>query len=272
MLQQFSSADERGRLARLFADIASRAGAAAMEVYATEFEARRKADSSLVSDADDRAEEIILARLASDLPGIPVLAEETASREGVAAQMADTFLLVDPIDGTREFVKRTGDFTVNIALIHRSRPLAGAVFAPARNVMFTGATTALVYPDFFPGADISTVAGETIGTRAYPPEGLTAVTSASHLDADTQAFLTRTPVAGRTEIGSSLKFCLLAQGQADVYPRWGTTMEWDTAAGQAVLEAAGGCVVSPDGQPLVYGKSADKYRNGAFIAWGRAPL
>lgn len=273
MLQAFSSADDRDRIARLFADIASAAGVAAMEVYATDFQSRRKADSSPVSDADERAEEIILARLAAELPGVPVLAEETASRDGVAAAIADTFLLVDPIDGTREFLKRTGEFTVNIALVQKGRPVAGAVFAPARNAMFTGGATALSFPDFAPGATVAgSAAGVRIRSRAYPAEGLTAVTSASHLDPDTLAFLKRHPIAARTGIGSSLKFCLLAQGLADVYPRWGTTMEWDTAAGQAVLEAAGGCVATPDGRTLTYGKSADGFRNSAFIAWGRAQL
>src|SRR5690606_11974529 len=124
---------ERDRLARLFGDIASEAGVAAMEVYATDFTSRLKADSSPVSDADERAEEIILSRLAQELPGVPVLAEETCAREGVTAEAADAFVLVDPIDGTREFLKRTGDFTVNIALIQKRRPVAGAVYAPARD-------------------------------------------------------------------------------------------------------------------------------------------
>lgn len=263
---------ERDRLARLFADIASEAGAAAMEVYATDFQMRSKADSTPVSDADERAEEIILARLAREMPGVPVLAEETASREGVAAQMADVFLLVDPIDGTKEFMKRSGDFTVNIALVEAKRPIAGCVYAPARGEMFLGGTSAWALRGFSAGSKLATAAASLITTRNYPPDGLIAVTSSSHLDAQTVAFLERLGVTKRTGIGSSLKFCLLASGEADVYPRWGPTMEWDTAAGHAVLQAAGGQVLQPDGQPFLYGDGANGYRNGPFIAWGRQPL
>lgn len=265
------SSSERDRIARLFAAIASDAGAAAMAVYATDFQMRAKADSSPVSDADERAEEIILARLASDLPGIPVLAEETASREGVAAQMADIFLLVDPIDGTKEFMKRSGDFTVNIALIDRKRPVAGCVYAPARSDMFLGGTTAWRVRHHAPGAALDPDRAETLRTRPYPAS-LVAVTSSSHLDPKTVAFLDKLGVTQQTGIGSSLKFCLVATGEADVYPRWGPTMEWDTAAGHAVLEAAGGRVLTPDGQPFLYGDGANGYRNGPFIAWGRDPL
>lgn len=262
---------ERDRLARLFADIASEAGAAAMEVYATDFQMRAKADSTPVSDADERAEEIILSRLARELAGIPVLAEETAAREGVAAQMADVFLLVDPIDGTREFMKRTGDFTVNIALVEARRPIAGCVYAPARSDMFTGGSVARSFSNIVAGSRVGSDEGRALRTRPYPADGLVAVTSASHLDPNTVAFLDRLKIDKRTGIGSSLKFCLIAEGKADVYPRWGTTMEWDTAAGQAVLEAAGGRVTTPEGTPFQYGKSGQGYRNGPFIAWGGEP-
>jgi 3'(2'), 5'-bisphosphate nucleotidase len=261
---------ERDQLARLFGQIASDAGVRVMEVYESDFETRTKADYSPVSDADERAEEIILARLAQDLPGVPVLAEERASREGVGDRIWDAFILVDPVDGTKEFIQRKGDFTVNIALICSGRPVAGAVFAPARREMYVGGATAELLEGFAPGAAMAP--GRKLVTRAYPSEGLTAITSASHLDDRTKAFLAERNIAGQTAIGSSLKFCWVAAGKADVYPRWGPTMEWDTAAGHAVLDGAGGSVIRPDGSPFVYGKGAEGFRNGPFIAWGREPV
>ncbi len=261
---------ERDQLARLFAGIASDAGVAVMDVYASDFETRTKADYSPVSDADERAEEIILARLEEALPGVPVLAEERAAREGLGARIADAFLLVDPVDGTKEFIQRKGDFTVNIALISAGQPVAGAVFAPARREMYFGGGEARAIDDFAPGAPVGE--GRILKTRPYPGDGLVAVTSSSHLDERTRAFLARHPIASQTGIGSSLKFCWLAAAKADVYPRWGPTMEWDTAAGHAVLAAAGGQVIKPDGAPFTYGKGAEGFRNGPFIAWGGAPL
>ena len=262
---------ERDRLAREFATIASEAGVAVMEVYGSDFTARTKADSSPVSDADERAEEIIIERLSIALPGVGVLAEETAGREGVGAARASTFLLVDPVDGTKEFLKRNGQFTVNIALVEAGQPLVGCVYAPARKDIYFGGAKAWTIAGFAAGQTLRATDGEVLRTRAYPASGLTAVTSSSHLDPETRAFLAKHRIAGSTAIGSSLKFCLIAAGQADVYPRWGPTMEWDTGAGQAVLQAAGGSVTRPDGSPFVYGKSAEGYLNGPFVAWGRAP-
>ncbi len=261
---------ERDSLARLFAQIASDAGVAVMEVYESDFETRTKADRSPVSDADERAEEIILARLESLLPDIPVLAEERAAREGVGAQIADAFLLVDPVDGTKEFVQRKGDFTVNIALVVAGAPVAGCVYAPARREMYFGGAEARLIEDFAPGAAVGE--GRLLQTRGYPDAGLAAVTSSSHLNEQTRKLLARLPIASQTAIGSSLKFCWVAAGKADVYPRWGPTMEWDTAAGHAVLQAAGGRVVQPDDAPFVYGKGAKGFANGPFVAWGREPL
>ncbi len=260
---------EREELAQLFGAIASEAGVRVMEVYNSDFEHRTKADYSPVSDADERAEEVILARLEAELPGVPVLAEERAAREGVGTQVWETFLLVDPVDGTKEFINRRGDFTVNIALICGGVPVAGAVYAPARQEMYVGGASAQLSEDFVPGAILR--AGRKLITRTYPDEGLTAITSSSHLDERTKAFLAERNIASQTGIGSSLKFCWVAAGKADVYPRWGPTMEWDTAAGHAVLAAAGGRMVKPDGQPFVYGKGADGFRNGPFIAWGGEP-
>jgi 3'(2'), 5'-bisphosphate nucleotidase len=261
---------EKDSLARLFAEIASDAGIAVMEVYESNFETRTKADYSPVSDADERAEEIILARLEKALPDIPVLAEERAAREGVGKQIADAFLLVDPVDGTKEFVRRKGDFTVNIALITGGAPVAGCVFAPARREMYFGGGKARLIESFAPGSKMSE--GRVLETRAYPDSGLVAVTSSSHLNDETRKLLARLPIASQTGIGSSLKFCWVAAGKADVYPRWGPTMEWDTAAGHAVLQAAGGRVLQPDGAPFVYGKGSKGFENGPFVAWGREAL
>lgn len=264
------TAKEREDLARLFAAIASDAGVKVMDVYNSDFEHRTKADYSPVSDADERAEEVILARLEEALPGVPVLAEERASRDGVGGNQWDAFLLVDPVDGTKEFINRRGDFTVNIALICHGVPIAGAVYAPARKEMYFGGAHAQLIEDFAPGETLRE--GRRLTTRAYPAEGLTAITSASHLDDQTKAFIAARNVTAQTAIGSSLKFCWVAAGKADVYPRFAPTMEWDTAAGQAVLIAAGGQVLRPDGAPFVYCKGAEGFRNGPFIAWGREPV
>ncbi|MEZ5939313.1 MAG: 3'(2'),5'-bisphosphate nucleotidase CysQ [Hyphomonadaceae bacterium] len=268
-----TSTMDADRIARIFAEIASTAGRVVMEVYATDFEARVKADQSPVSDADERAEEIILERLAKELPGVPVLAEEEAARSDETFTFKSEFILVDPVDGTREFLKRKPDFTVNIALANGDGIVAGCVYAPARKDLYVGGANAYLVEHLEPGAapEIET-RGQRIHTRAYPSEGLTAAVSSSHLDKDTEAFLSRIPVAARNGIGSSLKFCLIARGLADVYPRWGPTMEWDTGAGQAVLQAAGGRVLTPEGGPHIYGKRDKNFRNGPFIAWGRDPL
>ncbi|MEM8921347.1 MAG: 3'(2'),5'-bisphosphate nucleotidase CysQ [Pseudomonadota bacterium] len=260
--------DDRDAVASLFAFIASQAAIAVMDVYATEFETRFKDDKSPVSDADEHAEEIILEHLAKHLPGVPVLAEEAAARHGVAAQLGDTFILVDPVDGTKEFLKRTGEFTVNIALIENTRPVAGCVYAPAAEKLYYGGTHGVLARGFKPGEDPAAGRSEALRTRDYPKHGLVAVTSSSHLDDKTTAFLETLPISSRASAGSSLKFCLVAEGDADVYPRFGPTMEWDTAAGHAVLNAAGGQVLDPTGAAFSYNKHGAGFKNGAFIAWG----
>lgn len=264
------SPDERNQLARLFASIASDAGVVVMDVYNSEFETRTKADYSPVSDADERAEEIILARLEEALPGVPVLAEERAAREGLGEKVAESFLLVDPVDGTKEFVQRRGDFTVNIALICGGKPVAGCVYAPARREMYFAGADAHLIESFAPGEALRD--SRLLRTRAYPAEGLTAITSSSHLDERTKTFLAERKISSQMGIGSSLKFCWLAAGKADVYPRWGPTMEWDTAAGHAILNAAGGQMQKPDGTPFTYGNGAQGFRNGPFVAWGGEPV
>jgi 3'(2'), 5'-bisphosphate nucleotidase len=197
-----------------------------------------------------------------------VVAEEAVSAGGLP-EVPDEFVLVDPLDGTREFVNRNGDFTVNIALVRDGVPVAGAVYAPARDRMFVGGSTAGT-ATVRPGEDVGDLT--PMATRPYPPGGLVAVASASHLDDETKAFLERLQPARSRSAGSSLKFCLLAAGEADVYPRFGPTMEWDIAAGHAVLGAAGGQVLEPDGTPFRYGKVESGLRNGPFVAWGRDRL
>ena len=254
-------------IAEIFAELTVEAAIAVMCVYAGEIHARQKADSSMVCDADERAEAIILSGLRARLPHLPVVAEEAASR-GEKPCCGRAFILVDPVDGTREFLHRNGEFTINIALILDGIPRAGAVYAPALGRLWMAGTRAFAV-DVAPGAALPPLeARELIHARVNPHDGLVALASRSHADPQTEAFLARLPIAERRCAGSSLKFCVVAEGKADVYPRFGQTMEWDTAAGDAVLRAAGGSVVDERGIALRYGKSEHHYRNGPFVAWG----
>jgi 3'(2'), 5'-bisphosphate nucleotidase len=239
---------------------AREAGEAILEIYATDFDVARKSDASPVTLADAAAEQIILRHLAP--LGVPVIAEEQAETDGLPVSAPDRFWLVDPLDGTREFIKRNGEFTVNIALVEQGVAVLGVVLLPAKGVLYAASG---------PGsARRITSDGESrpIAARKCPAEGATAVYSRSHADADAmEAFFAAHRVANRIVAGSSLKFCLIAEGAADLYPRLGPTMEWDTAAAQAVLEAAGGRVETLDGAPFRYGKAG--FRNPGFVASGR---
>jgi 3'(2'), 5'-bisphosphate nucleotidase len=254
-------------LSLAFAELASAAGVVVMDVYATDFAVRQKADASPVSEADEAAEALLVPGVEKLLPGVPILAEEAVSRDGLV-EVGSEFVLIDPLDGTKEFVSRNGEFTVNIALVRDGVPVAGCVYAPALDRMYAGGMTARSGP-VSPGGSVGGLAPMT--TRSYPAE-LVAVASRSHADDRTAAFLADLGVASTRSAGSSLKFCLVAEGSADVYPRFGPTMEWDTAAGDAVLRAAGGTVVDEAGQPFAYGKADRRFRNGAFVAWGNQPL
>ena len=259
--------ESRDRLAECFAELCLAAGAVVMKVYGEGCEARLKSDQSPVTEADERAEAVILAGLSERMPGWPVLAEEAAAR-GEVPGAAARFILVDPLDGTREFLNRNGEFTVNIGLVVDGVPVAGAVYAPVLGHLWSGGATAR-RRTIAPGAALAQATGSrTIRTRTAPAAGWTALASRSHGDPETEALLARLPVAERRAAGSSLKFCVVAEGEADVYPRFGPTMEWDTAAGEAVLRAAGGTVLDPVGGPFRYGKTEGRYRNGAFVAWG----
>ena len=256
----------RDDAAILLARVALAAGPAVMAEYAHGGPARAKGDGSPVTAADERAEATIRERLAEWAAPIPIVAEE-ATAAGAPMIVAERFVLVDPLDGTREFIARNGEFTVNVALIERGQPIAGAVYAPAlARLWFAGARAfACAAPV---GADLPPPeAWRALKVRAAPP-ALTALASRSHCDAPTEAFLAGLPIADRRSAGSSLKFCVIAEGEGDVYPRFGPTMEWDTAAGDAVLRAAGGTTLAVEGGPLLYGKIAAGLRNGGFVAWG----
>jgi 3'(2'), 5'-bisphosphate nucleotidase len=262
-----SRLDDKNAVAYEFARICSLAGVRIMEVYDTDFQARGKDDRSPVTDADELAEEIILSELDRTFPGVPVLAEESFAA-GVRPSTQGAFILVDPVDGTREFINRNGEFTVNIALIENRHPTAGCVFAPAKQRIFVGGSRAWA-GGLGAGAPVATGDLDEIRTRPRRENGMTAVMSRSHADEKTLAFADEIGVREKVSAGSSLKFCLVAEGAADVYPRFGPTREWDTGAGHAVLNAAGGCVLTPEGAPFLYAKADNDYLNGPFVAWGR---
>ncbi len=254
----------------LFGAIAVEAGAAIMDIHRRGVDAASKQDGSPVTEADIAAERIILERLKELAPRWPVIAEEECAAGRVPAA-GSTFILVDPLDGTREFLARNGEFTVNIALVHEGVPAAGAVFAPALDTLWVGGDTAAAIR-ITPGMPLAGACeSRALAVRPAPPK-LTAMASRSHRDAETDALIARLPVETCLSAGSSLKFCRIAEGAADVYPRFGRTMEWDTAAGHAVLKAAGGTMLTPEGEPFVYGKAAEGWCNGAFVALGDPSL
>ena len=235
------------------------AGELILEIYKTDFSVRGKGDQSPVTEADERAEALIIPALQALAPGVPIVAEEAVAG-GAVPEVGDLFWLVDPLDGTKEFISRNGEFTVNIALVHQGQPVMGVVLAPALGRLFAGVVGQ--------GAWLEEAGvRRPIQCRATPEEGLTVVASRSHGDAAAlDAFLAGRKVAATTNAGSSLKLCLVAAGEADLYPRLGRTMEWDIAAGHAVLRAAGGSVSDLQGRPLGYGKPG--FDNPHFAAAG----
>jgi 3'(2'), 5'-bisphosphate nucleotidase len=244
-----------------------------MAVYGTDFSVAHKVDDSPVSEADLGSERAIAAVLAAAMPDVPIIAEEAVSAER-RPEIGRSFLLVDPLDGTKEFISRNGEFTVNIALIENGVPVTGVVLAPALSVAYA-ASAAGAWKGTI-AADLDTVEDWTaIRVRPAGPHPV-AVASRSHMNPATSDALAQAACGEHRSIGSSLKFGLLAEGAADFYPRLGPTMEWDTAAGDAVLRAAGGAVVTLDGAPLRYGKiGIDKMRdfeNPHFLAAGDPSL
>lgn len=254
-------------LLRAIAALAEEAGSAIMKFYGSGVSVQAKADATPVTEADHAAEAIILPALERLLPGVPIIAEEAVSqghipRIGDAGDARRRFWLVDPLDGTKEFLSHNGEFTVNIALIEGSRPRLGVVHLPALAATYAGAASGT-----------ATVARRNeaphpIAARTPPADGIIVLASRSHGDAAAlEAFLADEHVAARQNAGSSLKFCRIAEGIADLYPRLGRTMEWDTAAGHAVLAAAGGRVETLEGAELGYGKP--DFENPHFVARGR---
>ena len=253
----------------IFEKAALEAGRVILEVYDAGPNVTIKADASPVTEADERAEAIILEHLAKAFPDIPVVAEEAVAAGKIPSTDGARFILVDPLDGTKEFINRRPDFTVNIALVDNGVPVTGIVYAPARGEAWIGSRDGaekLVIEDFA----VTNRQAIAARVRKSPP---VAVASRSHNNAETEAFLTDNGVTDTKSVGSSLKFCLIAEGEADVYPRYGRTMEWDTAAGDAVLRAAGGMTVGLDDKPLPYGKRNQlhdsDFANPFFIAWGK---
>ena len=251
---------DRAQIVETMTRLAVEAGALILDIYGRDdFEVRGKADASPVTEADEAADAHISAGLRAVFPEIALVTEEQAETHAAAAP--ETFFIVDPLDGTKEFVQRRGDFTVNIALVERGVPTLGVVYAPAKGRLFAT----------LPEGGAEERAPDGSGARplhvsAPDNAALRVVASKSHRDAATDAYIGRYAVAEFLSAGSSLKFCLLAAGEADLYPRLGRTMEWDTAAGQAVLLAAGGAVDCLDGSgPLRYGKSG--WDNPFFVAY-----
>ncbi|GLK86358.1 3'(2'),5'-bisphosphate nucleotidase CysQ [Ancylobacter defluvii] len=257
-------------LSRL-AQLALRAGRVVLDVYATEFAVSNKADNSPVTEADERAETVILAGLRDIAPEIPVIAEEECAA-GRMPEIGERFFLVDPLDGTREFLARNGEFTVNIALIENGIPTVGVVHAPALGLLYAGRPGHAFKAKVQDGA----LVGEAAIAVRSAASCLQVVGSRSHGSPETAEWLKRFSGHSFVSAGSSLKFCLLAEGVADLYPRHGRTMEWDTAAGDAVLRAAGGAVVTLDGTPLRYGKrhqaNDSDFANPYFVAFGDPAL
>lgn len=252
---------ERQALLEHLIPVAREAGQVILDVYATDFEVRGKDDASPVTEADGRAEAVIARALSRLAPDIPLVAEEAASA-GRVPKVGKRFWLVDPLDGTKEFISRNGEFTVNIALVENGTPTLGVVLAPALDRLFAGAEGVGAFVE-------DSGVRRTISARMAPAAGLTVVASRSHGDPAALAdFLQGRPIAELKNAGSSLKLCLVAAGEADLYPRLGRTMEWDIAAGHAVLAAAGGCVRTVAGPPLTYGKPG--FDNPHFVASGLA--
>ena len=259
---------ERERIAAALAEIACAAGVILQGYHRGPCPNALKADGSPWSAADVEAENLIIAALAERFPGIAVIAEERAQGAEPAARKAEHFFLVDPLDGTRDFLAGTPDYSVNIALVAGDRPVAAALAAPGLGrVWWAGAAA----------SEAAIVAGRPeagrpVHARPAPEAGLVALGSRRHGDPETDACLAALPVRETRQVGSALKFGLIAAGEADIYVRCGPTMEWDTAAGDHIVAAAGGCVVVPGGGPIRYGQHGPDHRNGPFAALGDPAL
>lgn len=256
-------------LAEALLPVAIRAGAAILAVRRAGAKVEWKVDSSPVTEADRAAEAVIAAALAEIAPGVPVIAEEAAC-EGRVPDTGTEFFLVDPLDGTKEFVRGGNDFTVNIGLVRNGAPSLGVILLPESGKLFWGVAGVGAWRAV--AVDGAIKERQPIRIRPAPDGPIDVVASKSHRTPETDAYIGRYDVGKLVSAGSSMKFCVVASGKADLYPRMGTTMQWDTAAGDAILRAAGGTVVTLDGAPLRYGTDgkagAEAYRNPWFIAAG----
>jgi len=246
--------------------IVSRAAEAILKARAGALATRHKADRSPVTAADEAAEAVILEGLARVLPGVPVVSEEAGATTELKG---DAYFLVDPLDGTRELVAGRDEFCVNIALVSAGRARLGLIGSPALGLIWRTGAPGAERLTVAPGAEPeSATERRPIRTRPWPPAGAIAAISRSHLDARTQAFLERLPPTERIASGSALKLCRLAEGKADVYPRLSPVCQWDLAAGDALVTAAGGLVTTPEGAPLTYDMGRERFLVDGFIAWG----
>ncbi len=255
--------------------IASHAAEAILRFDPAAASRRFKSDGSPVTAADEAANAIIIEELSRLLPNVPIVSEESALSKGASSALTSCFALVDPLDGTREFLASRNEFTVNIALLVDGAPLVGVIIAPARALVWRGvATRGAERFCLSPGANVSEATQRIpLNTRRRLPEdGLVAAVSRSHFDSRTAAMLSLLQVDNETSCGSSIKFCRIAEGSVDIYPRLAPTHEWDIAAGHAIVAAAGGVVIAPDGNPLVYGRADNEFIVPAFIALGNPAM
>ncbi|MBS0534307.1 MAG: 3'(2'),5'-bisphosphate nucleotidase CysQ [Proteobacteria bacterium] len=268
---QTISPQQAEKLIDALSDITSRASAAILAIPLSQAQQRTKVDMSPVTAADEAAEAVILEGLGRLCPGVPVVAEESVSQGRVPDLNGGSFFLVDPLDGTKEFVAGRDEYSVNIALISSGTPIAGVIAAPGRGVLWRGVTggTAERLRLAFPAPAAEAAERSTIHVRSAPAR-LRVATSRSHLDGSTQAYLARLPVGEQYMCGSSVKFCHLAEGAADIYPRLSPTCEWDIAAGIAILTAAGGRAQEPAGGELRFGNRDARFLVPGFIAAGDA--
>lgn len=257
--------DDAGLDEVLLAKLSAEVAAAAAATLAADRRVRIKADQTPVTDADERSQAILLDAVARLMPGVPVVSEEMATRP---SRLGDVFVLIDPLDGTKEFAAGSSEYTVNLAIIRDREPVAGIVAAPALGLLYRGRVQYGAERLTMPSGDgLAPGASQPIRVRPPPRGGIVAAVSRSHLDPATVALLDQLHVGSRIACGSALKFCRIAEGAADIYPRLAPTCEWDVAAGHALVAAAGGAVTLPDGGALRYGGTARDFRIPAFIAW-----
>ena len=246
----------------VLAEIVEEAAGVVLPFWETEMEVVQKADESPVTEADRAGERLILQRLRERFPDVPVVSEEHASEFGTPDEIGPRFFLVDPVDGTKAFVRRDPNFTVNIGLVQDRRPVAGAVCAPATGEIW------LTTPQGAMKRRCRSQVLEPVRVRPWPKGKALALVSHTMKEERAVQLAEQYGFDLREPMDSSIKFCRIAEGSADIYPRHGPTSEWDIAAGHAVLEAAGGSVTTPDGKPLVYGKADERFLNGWFVARG----